>query len=185
MYSLCNTSTIFRIQLVKTLCCSTSPTMWRTLPMRIHSYTYVRSILAPAFRYNILSYSMFSFNIKVKHLDYLTLRLLTKCWSLANTPLEKTEGERVYSLYYHCAIFTVFILLFCKKLFIYLFNSFNSRDSQTIGLICVNLDLLIDGLDASCKRTEYDVPKTSIACSCHNIYFIIYCLWCSSYVSNF
>ena len=171
--------------MVKTLCCSTSPTMWRTLPIRIHSYTYVRSILAPAFRYNILSYSMFSFNIKVKHLDYLTLRLLTKCWSLANTPLEKTEGERVYSLYYHCAIFTVFILLFCKKLFIYLFNSFNSRDSQTIGLICVNLDLLIDGLDASCKRTEYDVPKTSIACSCHNIYFIIYCLWCSSYVSNF
>ena len=58
---------------------------------------------------------------------------------------------------------------FEQKLFIYLLNFFHSCDSQTVGLICVNL--LID-FDASCKRTKCDVPKTSI--SRHNIYLVIY-----------
>ena len=66
---------------------------------------------------------------------------------------------------YHRAIFTIFILSFWLQLFIYLLNFFNS----TVGLICFNL--LID-FDAFCKRTECDVPKTSI--SCHNIYLVIY-----------
>ena len=51
------------------------------------------------------------------------------------------------SEYYHRTIITVFIfpkfpflfLSFWQKLFIYLLNFFNSCDSQTVGLICVNL----------------------------------------------
>ena len=75
-----------------------------------------------------------------------------------------------FSYIYHRANFTVFILSFWQQLFIYLLNLnlFNSCDSQTVELICFNL--IID-FDASRKRAECDVPKTSI--SCHNIYLII------------
>ena len=68
-------------------------------------------------------------------------------------------------LYYHRAIFTVFILSFWQQLFIYLLNFLNS----TVGLIYVNL--LID-FEASCKLAECDAPKTSD--SCHNICLVIY-----------
>lgn len=51
---------------------------------------------------------------------------------------------------YHCAIFSVFILLFWQKLFVHLFNFFNSCDFQTAGLICV----LASGQSVTSRRLE-------------------------------
>ena len=65
-----------------------------------------------------------------------------------------------------------FLFYHFDKLFIYLLNFLNSFDSQTVGLICVNL--LIDFV-ASSKWAECDAPKASI--SCHNIYLVIYSIF--------
>ena len=70
-------------------------------------------------------------------------------------------------------IFTVFIPLFWQQLFIYLLHFINSCDSQTVGLICVNISIDFDLF--CCKRKKCDFPKTSISC---HIYLVFYSILC-------